>query len=240
LVNATAYTAVDKAESEAEMATAINAQAPRILAEEAQRIGAAFIHYSTDYVFDGQKDADYIESDQPNPINMYGESKLAGEMAIQEAGGVFLILRTSWVYSQRRESFVTKVIEWSRKQTTLQIVDDQISNPTWCRMLAEITAQLMAKAGEDVMGWMGERNGIYHLAGSGRASRFQWAQAILALDPHREKQIVREVLPASSADFPTPARRPLHSALNCDRFNETFGLRLPEWMDALKLAMENN
>ena len=238
ILNATAYTAVDRAESEPEIAQAINTHAPRMMAEEAKKIGAAIIHYSTDYVFDGTKGSDYLEQDTPNPLNVYGQSKLAGERAIQEVGGSYLILRASWVYSVRRDSFVTKVLEWSRTQTSLRIVRDQVSNPTWCRMLAEATAQLLVMAGKDVAGWMDERRGIYHLAGSGRASRFEWAQAILEMDPRREEQIVHEVQPALTHDFPTPAVRPLHSALNCDRFTDTFGLSLPEWREALKLAME--
>jgi len=238
IFNATAYTAVDRAESEMEIAQAINSHAPRVMAEEAKKIGAAIIHYSTDYVFDGKKGGDYLEQDPPNPLNMYGESKLEGERAIQDVGESYLILRTSWVYSVRRESFVTRVLEWSRKQTTLRIVSDQVSNPTWCRMLAEVTAQLLAMAGRDMAGWLDERRGIYHLSGSGRASRFEWAQAILEMDPRREEQIVQEVQPALTSEFPTPAIRPLHSALNCDHFIDTFGLTLPNWREALKLAME--
>src|SRR3989337_2155684 len=238
IFNATAYTAVDRAESEMEIAQAINSHAPRVMAEEAKKIGAAIIHYSTDYVFDGKKGGDYLEQDPPNPLNMYGESKLEGERAIQDVGESYLILRTSWVYSVRRESFVTRVLEWSRKQTSLRIVSDQVSNPTWCRMLAEVTAQLLAMAGRDVAGWLDERRGIYHLSGSGRASRFEWAQAILEMDPRREEQIVQEVQPALTSEFQTPAIRPLHSALNCDHFIDTFGLTLPNWREALKLAME--
>src|SRR3990170_283154 len=238
IFNATAYTAVDRAESEPEIAKAINAHAPRVMAEEAKKMGAVLIHYSTDYVFDGTQGSDYLETDTPNPLNIYGQSKLAGERAIQEVGGSYLILRTSWVYSVRRNSFVTKVLEWSRTQTSLRIVSDQVSNPTWCRMLAEVTAQLLAMAGRDVVGWLDERRGIYHLAGSGRASRFEWAQAILEMDPRREEQIVQEVQPALTSEFPTPAIRPLHSALNCDHFIDTFGLTLPNWREALKLAME--
>jgi dTDP-4-dehydrorhamnose reductase len=237
IVNATAYTAVDQAEQEADTAYAINAIAPGIMAEAARKIGAALIHFSTDYVFDGAKGSPYVETDEPNPLGVYGSSKLAGERAIQAAGGAALILRTSWVYSLRRESFVTKVLEWSRRQAVLRIVDDQVGNPTWCRMLAEITAQLIAKTCSDPAGWIRERRGLYHLAGSGHASRLEWAREILALDPKQSEQVVQELLPAKTGDFPTPARRPLFSALNCDRFAETFGLRLPDWREALKLAM---
>jgi dTDP-4-dehydrorhamnose reductase len=238
IVNATAYTAVDRAESEPEIAMAINGRAPGVMAEEARELGAALIHFSTDYVFSGEKGSPYVESDETAPLGMYGQSKLAGEESIQEAGGAYLILRTSWVYSLRRASFVTKVMEWSRVQPSLRIVSDQVSNPTWCRMLAEVTSLLLAKGGSNLHGWLGERRGVYHLAGDGYASRFDWARAILELDPRREEQVTQEMLPASTGDFPTPARRPLNSALNCDRFAETFGLRLPPWKAALQLAME--
>lgn len=238
IVNASAYTAVDQAESEEELAYAVNTRAPGELAKGATSLGAALIHYSTDYVFDGSKGSPYIESDTPNPLNVYGRSKLAGEQAIEHIGGAYLILRTSWVYSLRRDSFVTKVLQWSRKQPSLRIVDDQVSNPTWARMLAETTAQLIAKAGGDPSGWLGERRGLYHLAGNGYASRLEWAQAILSHDPHKEEQVTREILPANTADFPTLALRPLFSALNCDKFAHTFGLCLPGWEDALRMAME--
>lgn len=238
IVNATAYTAVDRAESEVEMAMAINAAAPRVMAEEALRLGAGLIHYSTDYVFDGALGRPYRESDPPNPLGIYGKSKLAGEQAIQEVGGAFLILRTSWVYSLRRESFVTRVLEWARRQEVLRVVDDQVGSPTWCRMLAEASAQLLARAGERPAGWLRERRGIYHLAGSGTASRYEWARAILEGDPRREEQAVRQLQPALTREFPTPAQRPLFTALDCERFADTFALRLPPWQEALRLAME--
>jgi dTDP-4-dehydrorhamnose reductase len=238
ILNATAYTAVDRAESEADIAFSINADAPRIMAEEARRLGCGLIHFSTDYVFDGTKGVDYIESDIPNPINVYGQSKLAGETAIQEVGGAFLILRTSWVYSLRRESFVSKVLDWARKQTELSIVGDQVSNPTWSRMLAEATAQLLAKGASDLISWLGEHSGVYHLAGWGAASRYEWAQEILSLDPRAEEQVVRHLRLAHTTDFPTPAQRPLYSALSCNHITKKFGIRLPNWEKALKLAME--
>lgn len=238
IVNATAYTAVDRAESESERAYAVNGLAPGILAEAARACDAALLHYSTDYVFDGEKGSAYVETDAPNPLSVYGLSKLAGEQAVVEAGGAYLILRTSWVYSCRRDSFVTKVLEWSRRNQTMRIVTDQVSNPTWCRMLAEVSAQLLAMGGGDAFTWLQERRGVYHLAGSGITSRFEWAQAILKLDPRPQEQICLELQPALTAEFPAPAQRPLYSALNCDRFTRTFGLRLPGWETALQLAME--
>ncbi len=238
IVNATAYTAVDRAESEADLARRINSEAPGLLAELARDIGSALIHYSTDYVFDGEKGAPYVEEDVPNPLGVYGASKLAGEQAIAQVDGAYLTLRTSWVYSLRRDSFVTKVLQWARQQRTLRVVTDQTANPTWARMLAEVTAQLLAHAGADPVGWLRERRGLYHLAGDGYASRFEWARAVLDLDPHKEEQVVETLLPASTVDFPTPARRPLFSALDSSRFTAVFGLRLPPWEDALRLAME--
>jgi dTDP-4-dehydrorhamnose reductase len=239
IINATAYTAVDLAESEKELAQGINAYGPAFLAEEARALRAALIHYSTDYVFDGNKGQPYVETDIPAPLGVYGESKLAGERAVQEIGGSYLIFRTSWVYSLRRESFVSKVLKWSRQQHTLRLVSDQVGNPTWSRMLAEVTGQLIAMAGLDPAGWVTERSGLYHLAGWGYASRLEWGKAILSLDNNKEQQLVQEVLPSLTAEFPTPARRPLFSALNCDLFTSTFSLRLPDWLDALKLAMDN-
>jgi dTDP-4-dehydrorhamnose reductase len=239
IVNATAYTAVDQAESEPETAFAVNARAPGVLAEETLNLEAVLIHYSTDYVFDGSKGEPYREEDKPNPINVYGQSKLAGEQAIIDAGGTYLILRTSWVYGLRRESFVTKVLRWSRQRERLRIVADQISNPTWCRMLAEASTQLLTKA-KDIYSWFYERRGIYHLAGFGVTSRLEWAREILGLDPNREEQVVRELRPALTSDFPTRAQRPLYSGLSCERFVETFGLHLPEWPEALRLAMDTN
>jgi len=238
IVNAAAYTAVDRAESEPGTAMAVNAAAPGVIAEESATLGAALIHFSTDYVFDGKKGEPYSENDTPNPLNMYGKSKLAGEKAVEQAGRVFLVIRTSLMYSLRRECFVTSVLKWAREQTTLRIVADQVSNPTWCRMLAEATAQLVAAGGRDSVAWLHERSGLYHLAGDGFVSRFDWAQEIVRCDPHREEQIVQRMEPASTVEFPAPAERPLFSALNCSRFYDTFGIRLPDWRHALHLAIE--
>lgn len=233
IVNATAYTAVDKAESEPELAEAINGSGPGVLAEEARKLKAVLIHYSTDYVFDGSKKAPYEENDLTRPINLYGKSKLAGEQAIQSVGGNYLIFRTAWVYSLRCDNFVTKVLGWARQNEILRVVDDQISSPTWARMLAEVTAQVLARG----KGYLEERTGIYHLAGSGHASRFAWAEQILKLDPEKQEHKVKQLLPASSVDFPSPARRPLFSALECRKFEQVFDLRLPMWNAALELAL---
>jgi dTDP-4-dehydrorhamnose reductase len=190
-------------------------------------------------VFDGTKGEPYTEMDEPNPLNVYGQSKLEGERAIQNAGGAYIILRTSWVYSLRRASFVTKVMEWARQQRELRLVADQISGPTWCRSLAETTAQMLASGSKDIVPWIQEHRGVYHLAGSGYASRLEWGLAVLRFDRRQEEHIVEVVSPASSADFPTPARRPLFSALDCKLFNQTFNVRLPDWETALRLAMDS-
>ena len=143
------------------------------------------------------------------------------------------------MYSTRRPSFVTKVLEWARKHPELRIVTDQAGSPTWCRMLAEVTAQLIAMGGTDPAGWLRERRGLYHLAGNGGASRFEWARAILALDPKAEEQTATVIHPAQTADFPTPAARPAYSILDCSRFYDVFGLRLPPWDECLELAMSD-
>ncbi len=240
VLNAAAYTDVDKAESEAPRARLINAEAPAILAEICRGLGAAFIHYSTDYVFDGQKGTPYTEDDAPHPLNVYGQTKLEGERAVLQSGGNNLIFRTAWVYSMRGDSFVSKVLSWAHSQHEMRIVEDQVSNPTWARALAEITAQLLAKAGPDPLPWLSECRGLYHLAGRGFTSRLGWAKAILQNDPKQARQIVQRVLLARSAEFPTAAVRPLFSALDCGKFERAFALRLPDWELTLHLAMETS
>jgi dTDP-4-dehydrorhamnose reductase len=241
IINATAYTAVDQAESEPELAETINGRGPGILAEEARKINAFLIHYSTDYVFDGMKGIPYTEIDPPNPLNAYGLSKLHGEEAIQQVNGNYLIFRTSWVYSLRNQNnFVNKVLEWAHQQKTLRIVDDQIANPTWGRMLAETTALLLARAGDDYFQWLIERKGLYHLAGDGFASRFEWAKEIIKLDPKAHERVTEELLTVSTTEFPAPAVRPRYSALDCKKFKSVFSLQLTYWEQALALAMNVN
>ncbi len=238
IINAAAYTNVDQAETEREAAFAVNGVAPGVLAEEAKKISALLIHYSTDYVFDGQKGEPYIEGDQPNPINIYGESKLAGERAIREVNGMHLILRTSWVYSLRCPCFVTKSLQWAREKRTLHIVEDQIGNPTWCRTLAEITAQILVKGKENLRGFIELNKGIYHVAGKGNATRYEWVKIILEKDPQGNQQVVERVLPVKSSEFDTPATRPTFSALNCNKVEEVFKLRIPPWEEQLTLALD--
>lgn len=237
IVNATAYTDVDKAESEPGLAMAINGTGPGILAQEAKKMGAGLIHYSTDYVFDGTKGSPYTEEDQPNPINVYGETKLAGEKAVQAVGGTYLIFRTSWVYSLRRPCFVTKVLEWARTQEVLRIVDDQISSPTWARTLAEATAQVIAQGRTDPLGFLAEKSGLYHLTDRGSCSRYEWANEILKLDPFPGEQEVRETQSAKTSYFPTPAVRPLISVLGSGNLTDHFDLHLLDWKKSFSIAM---
>jgi dTDP-4-dehydrorhamnose reductase len=239
IINAAAYTAVDRAESERDLSHAINAAAPGVLAEIACKQKAALIHYSTDYVFDGKKGSPYFETDTPNPLNVYGITKLQGEQAILNQGGSYLILRTSWVYSTRQGGFVNKVLQWSREQRVLRVVADQIGGPTWCRLLAEATAQIAAMASNEPHDWILDRKGLYHFAGSGSASRLEWAKAILESDPKLQEQIVEDIQPALTSEFPTPAERPLYAAMDCEKFTRVFGLRLPPWKVALKMALDS-
>jgi len=237
IINTSAYTEVDRAETDVESAMNINALAPAVMAEAARKQDAVFIQYSTDYVFDGKKDIPYTENDPTHPLNTYGRSKLMGEENIKQAGDAYLILRTSWVYSLRGNSFVNKVLGWARKNENLKVVSDQISSPTWARMLAGITSLMLAQNSANLFEVVLERRSVYHLAGAGYTSRYEWAKEILVNDPNRTEQIVRDLEPARSDDFPTTAVRPLFSALDCTRFEDTFGLKLPNWNSTLKLAM---
>jgi dTDP-4-dehydrorhamnose reductase len=238
IINATAYTAVDKAEDEPEKAFQINSVAPGQMAQLAKEVGAVFIHYSTDYVFNGEKDGSYTEDDIPDPLNLYGRSKLLGEKAVQEVGGAHLILRTSWLYSLRGDSFVRKVMHWARTKKSLRVVSDQIGSPTWARLLAESTALVVAMSHRDHFGWFLENGGLFHLAGSGSASRQEWAKNIISFDRHPEQLVVEEVLPARTEEFPTRARRPLRTVMNSAKFKQSFGISLPDWTVSLKLAMD--
>jgi len=237
IVNATAYTNVDKAEEEPELAMAVNGTGPGTLAEEARRLNSALIHYSTDYVFDGAKGEPYTEEDQPNPLNVYGETKLAGERIIQDVGGTYLIFRTSWVYSLRRPCFVTKVLQWARENETLRIVDDQVSSPTWARTLAEATAQVIAQGRSEPVKYIQEKRGLYNLTGGGSCSRYEWAKAIIEFSPNHQDLISKNIFPTRSNEFKTNAERPLITPLHCDKLEKGFNLNLPAWQISLKLAL---
>lgn len=237
IINASAYTEVDRAESEIELAEKINAVSPGMMAETARRTGTVFVHYSTDYVFDGKARQPYTEDDAANPLNVYGRSKLLGEANIRQAGDVYLIFRTSWVYSLGGNSFVNKVLGWSRKNKVLKIVSDQTGSPTWARMLADMTCQAIFNNPVDLLNNLRARRGIYHLTCNGYTSRYEWAKQILANDSKRTEQLVQTLEPVTSLEFPTPAVRPAFSALNCAKFMETFHLRLPNWDESLRAAL---
>lgn len=239
ILNAAAYTNVDKAESEPEVARAINATGPAVLAEEAKKLGAVLVHYSTDYVFDGTKDSPYVETDPPNPLNVYGQTKWEGEQAIEASGCVNLVLRTSWVYSMRQGGFVTKVLRWARTQEVMRVVDDQVSGPTSARLLAEINALLIAKFGEHDTDWLVEHSGIYHVAGVGACSRYDWAENIVKFDPQKEEQVVKRIERAKTSEFVVPADRPMVSVLSNNKFEKIFDLCLPVWQAGLKLTMNS-
>jgi len=236
IVNPAAYTAVDKAESEPEVAIAINSIAPEIMAEEALRLRAVMIHYSTDYVFDGQKTTPYTEQDPTNPLGVYGKTKLAGEQAIQAVGGAHLILRTSWVYSRMGKNFLLTMLRLARERQELKVVSDQIGAPTWSRSIAEITAAIMFA---DLDRWQ-DFNGIYHLSASGKTNWYEFAKEILANDPDRSKQIIDRLIPITTAEYPTPAQRPAYSLLDCSKLIDRFQLHIPDWLEVLKLAIESH
>ena len=235
IVNPAAHTAVDKAESEADLAYAINATAPGILAEEAEKLGALLVHYSTDYVFDGSGDMARREDDPTGPLNVYGASKLAGEQAIQTACRRHLIFRTSWVYGMRGANFLLTMRRLMRERPELKIVADQIGAPTWCRSLADATAQVLAQIESPQRGadkpqpW-----GVYHMTNGGETSWHGFAQAIRDFDTAESPA---RLLPIPSSDYPTPARRPLNSRLNNDKLARVFGVRLPDWQAALRMCM---
>jgi len=237
IINAATYTNVDDDETDMEKAYIVNGEAVGKIAETASEVGAGLIHYSTDYVFDGRKGSSYTENDIPNPISIYGDSKLTGEILAMEKSDSVVVFRTSWVYSISNNSFVTKVLRWARKNETLRIVDDQVSSPTWASSLARMSAELIGLGGNDIGEFLREKRGVYHLAGKCAVSRFDWAKKILELDPNKAEQIVKEMQRAKTSDFPTPATRPLYSVLDCSKFESSFGIYLIPWEENLKLAM---
>jgi dTDP-4-dehydrorhamnose reductase len=239
IVNAGAYTAVDKAESEPELARRVNALAPGILAEEAKRLGALLIHYSTDYVFDGEKSGAYEESDPTKPLGVYGKSKLEGEQAIDAAAGLHLVFRTSWVYAARGKNFLLTILKLAGEREELRVVDDQFGAPTWCRTIAEATSQIVAKlsGSEGIDSDLARRvRGIYHLSAGGRVSWCGFARAIVAAT-RRQPGRTPKVTPIPSAEYPLPPRRPANSILSNAKLQRTFDLTCPDWDDALALCI---
>jgi dTDP-4-dehydrorhamnose reductase len=230
IVNAAAYTAVDRAESEPERADAINSRAPGILAEEARRAGALLIHYSTDYVFDGESPTPYDEQAVANPISAYGRSKLGGERAIDEAGALSLVLRTSWVYGLRGQNFLTTMRRLAAEREELRVVADQIGTPNWTRSLADATATLIGRG----QAYLAERCGLYHLSAAGSTSWFEFARAIFADAPRPR------VVPITTAEYPSAARRPRRAVLASGKFADAFGFSLPPWDEMLDSCLGGN
>jgi len=227
VVNAGAYTAVDLAERERDIAFAVNARAPEVLAAEAKRLGALLVHYSTDYVFDGRATQPYHEDAATAPLNVYGESKLAGERAIAASGAHAIVLRTSWVYGLTGRNFLVTIRRLARERDELRIVADQIGTPNWSRALAEATASLVAQGA----GYLAERSGLYHMSSLGATSWHGFAQAIVG-DAEKPR-----VIAIATADYPTPARRPAYGVLSTRRFHDTFGFDLPDWRAALTACL---
>lgn len=230
LVNAAAYTAVDKAESEPELCRRINSGAPAILAQEAQRTGALLVHYSTDFVFDGAKRSPYTEDDPPRPLSVYGQTKLEGDRAIQASGAPHLIFRTAWVYGRRGRNFLLTVRQLAEQGKPVRIVSDQIGCPTWSRVIAETTAQALARVtGPLAILTPREASGLYNLVCGGETSWHGFARAFLPPETN--------VTAIAAAEYPTPARRPAYSALDCSKLRHVFGLELPSWQDALRRCL---
>jgi dTDP-4-dehydrorhamnose reductase len=240
IVNPAAYTAVDKAEAEPALAMLVNAEAPAVMAEEARKLGAAMIHYSTDYVFDGTKETPYLETDPTCPINVYGLSKLRGEQAIQAAGIPYLIFRTSWVYGMRGKNFLATIMRLAEERDELRIVADQVGAPTWCRTIADTTAQIITQLDHGADRTQGTTDawttlsGVYHLTGQDRTSWHGFTRAILE---HHSINSNPAVIPITTAEFPLPAMRPANSTLDCGRLIAQF-CELPKWDDALRLCQD--
>ena len=238
IINAAAYTAVDKAESEAALATAVNATAPAALAEAACRHGALLIHYSTDYVFDGRKPAPYVEADETCPLNAYGRSKRQGEIAIRDSGADHLIFRTSWVFSARGGNFLKTMLRLAAEREQLRVVSDQIGAPTAARLLAACTARALSQTIlERREGRF--RSGLYHLSASGHTSWHGFASSIIAGARSRGLRLkCRQIDAITTAEYPLPAARPANSRLDCSRFVRHFGLSLPDWQEDMGLCLD--
>ena len=234
IINAAAYTAVDKAEEESELAMTVNGIAPGVLAKAAKKIEASLIHYSTDYVFDGRSDTPYREEDITSPLSIYGKSKLAGEKSIAEAGIPYLILRTSWVYSLQGKSFLRTIKKLAEEKDTLRIVDDQIGAPTWARSIALATRKILKQYLRD--GSDPSLSGIFHLTCQGKSSWYDFAKEILNMSSTSHST---QLLPIPTSEYPTPATRPLYSLLSNDKLEKVFGFKMPHWNDALKDCMHS-
>ena len=229
IVNAAAYTAVDNAENDKIATNIVNSEAPRILAEEALKVGAWLIHYSTDYVFDGSGNNAWDEDDQPNPLNEYGRSKLAGEQAIQNSGCKYLIFRTSWVYGSKGNNFAKTMLRLASERQTLSVINDQVGAPTSAALLADCSAHALLQAIHNP-----QLTGLYHLAAGGQTTWYEYAKFVIEHARNIGKElVVTEINAISTLDYPTPAKRPYNSRLNTAKFCNSFGLVLPEWQQGV-------
>ena len=238
IVNAAAFTAVDQAESESEVAMRVNGEAPGVLAEIAYERGIGLVHFSTDYVFDGTKGEPYTEDDQPNPLSVYGASKLAGDRAIQDSGCTHLILRTSWVYGARGKNFFLTMLRLAREREEIRVVDDQIGCPTWSRSIAKATGEILMRgflAEEDRIGWDVEiPSGVYNYSSSGLTSWYGFAEEILRTDPESHEHVVKMLEPISTEAFGAAAPRPVNSELSKDKLGTVFGIQPERWREQLQ------
>ena len=231
VVNAAAYTNVDRAESEPELCAQVNADAPAVLADECRKLGAMFLHFSTDYVFDGTKRMPYAETDEPRPLGVYARTKRDGEAAIVAAGGAFMIVRTSWVYGLHGRNFPTTVLRLAREREELAVVDDQTGAPTSASAVSSGVGQVLRSLarGRDTRAAFEAAAGIYHMTAAGATTWYDFARRILADDPRSTEQICRAVRPISTAQYPTPAPRPAYSVLDNTKLAARFGVQLPSW-----------
>lgn len=232
IVNAAAYTAVDKAESEPELARLINADACGVIGGQARRLGAGVLHYSTDFVFAGDGDSPYREEDPTGPLGVYGATKLDGEGQLLDSGAAAVVLRTSWVYGARGQNFLRTMQRLFRERDRVNVVDDQVGAPTWSRMLAEVSAQILARSLTGDLD-LDQVRGVYHCSGAGQTSWYGFARAVWEAGVYSAK-----LAPIPSSAYPTPARRPAYSVLDNQRFQETFGLTLPDWQHSLAQCLD--
>jgi dTDP-4-dehydrorhamnose reductase len=237
VVNAAAYTAVDRAEVERETAFKVNATAPRVMAEALRETGGVLVHYSTDYVFDGAKRGPYFENDRPNPLSAYGRSKLEGEQAIRASGVPHLILRTSWVYGKRGRNFLVTMLSLFEEKPELRIVDDQIGAPTWCRWIAQATGAVLARCAANGS-FRSELSGTYHMTAAGSTTWYGFASAIRELRYGPGSAQGPRLIPIPSSGYPLPARRPLNSVLSTDRLRSVFGVQPSDWREQLRQCFE--
>ena len=239
VINATAWTDVDGAERDEAGADRINRDAVAVLGEEARARRFALLHYSTDFVFDGALSPPraYREDDPPHPLSAYGRSKLAGERALLDLDAPAIILRTAWVYSLRRKSFVTSILRAAHEREVLRVVDDQVGNPTFARDLARASVEVLKTLAASPIDAIESVRGLYHAAGTGAVSRFDFARAIVELDPDRATQALRTIEPVPSSAYPLPAERPKYAPLDCGKVATRFGVQLPSWRDALERAL---